>query len=173
MLSHCRAAASTLAGVAVALTIPLAPAKKTHHSPLIRLEHALAPVITFAIVPLFGFANAGVDLRSMGPGVVLEPVPLGIALGLFVGKQVGIFGAIAALVRGGLAPKPAGASWQQIWGLSIVCGIGFTMSLFIAALAFGGGTLQDSDAKIGVLCGSIVSAIAGYALLSRAPKLAR
>lgn len=159
---------ATLAGVAVALTIPLSAGE--HHSPLIRLEHALAPVITFVIVPLFGFANAGVSLAGMGPGVVLEPVPLGIALGLFAGKQIGVFGAIAALVRTGIAQPPEGASWRQIWGLAILCGIGFTMSLFIAALAFGEGSVQDSDAKIGVLCGSIISAIVGYILLSRTPK---
>ena len=160
---------ATLAGVAVALTIPLNPDDNRHHSPLIRLEHALAPLVTFAVVPLFGFANAGVSLDGVGPDVLVEPVPLGIALGLFVGKQIGVFGAIAILVRLGFA-VPEGASWRQIWGLAILCGIGFTMSLFIAALAFGEGSPQDSDAKIGVLCGSIISAIAGYLLLSRAVK---
>ena len=160
---------ATLAGVAVALTIPLNPDDNRHHSPLIRLEHALAPLATFAVVPLFGFANAGVSFEGVGPDVLVEPVPLGIALGLFVGKQIGVFGAIAVLVRLGFA-VPEGASWRQIWGLAILCGIGFTMSLFIAALAFGEGSPQGSDAKIGVLCGSIISAIAGYLLLSRAMK---
>lgn len=161
---------ATLAGVAVALTIPIRDRMgklATDESPLLRLEHGLAPITAFIIVPIFGFANAGVDLRGMGLGVVLEPVPLGIALGLLVGKQIGVFGAIAAMVYAGLADAPANASWRQIWGLAILCGIGFTMSLFIAALAFGEGTPQDSVAKVGVLCGSIISAIGGYLLLTR------
>ena len=164
---------ATLAGVAVALTIPLSPDSDHHYSPLIRLEHALAPAISFVVVPLFGFANAGVSLKGVGPGILVETVPLGIALGLFFGKQIGVFGAIAAMVRFGFAAPPEGASWRQIWGLAILCGIGFTMSLFIAALAFGEGSPQDSDAKIGVLCGSIISAIAGYLLLSRTAKARR
>ena len=161
---------ATLAGVAVALTIPLSPGTRTRHSPLIRLEHALAPMINFIIVPLFGFANAGVSLRGVGPGVLLQPVPLGIALGLFVGKQIGVFGAIAGLVHGGMVPLPEATSWRQIWGLAILCGIGFTMSLFIAALAFSNGGTQAADAKIGILGGSIVSAIVGYLVLARAPR---
>ena len=161
---------ATLAGVAVALTIPLGPASHSVHddeSPLLRLEHALAPITAFVIVPIFGFANAGVDLRGMGLGAVLAPVPLGVALGLLVGKQVGVLGAIAAMVRSGLAERPEGASWGQLWGLAILCGIGFTMSLFIAALAFGEGTAQDSAAKLGILAGSILSALLGYLLLAR------
>jgi NhaA family Na+:H+ antiporter len=160
---------ATLAGVAVALTIPLGPASHAAHddaSPLLRLEHALAPITAFVIIPIFGFANAGVDLRGMGPGAVLAPVPLGVALGLLVGKQVGVFGAIAAMVRTGLAELPDGASWRQVWGLAILCGIGFTMSLFIAALAFGEGSALDTAAKIGILAGSIGSAGLGYLLLS-------
>ena len=162
---------ATLAGVAVAMAIPLGPASQTAHgdeSPLLRLEHALAPITAFVIIPIFGFANAGVDLRGMGPGAVLAPVPLGVALGLLVGKQIGVFGAIAAMVRAGLAELPDGASWWQVWGLAILCGIGFTMSLFISALAFGEGSALDSMAKIGILSGSILSALAGYLLLARA-----
>ncbi len=161
---------ATLAGVAVALTIPLdsSPGEpENHSSPLLRLEHAMAPIIAFAIVPIFGFANAGVDLRGITPAVLWQPIPLGIALGLVIGKPIGVFGAIAVLVHAGVAERPLGASWQQLGGLAILCGIGFTMSLFIAALAFGQGSAQDSIAKIGVLCGSIVSAIAGYGMLSR------
>lgn len=166
---------ATLAGVAVAMTIPLGPASHMAHdedSPLLRLEHALAPITAFVIIPIFGFANAGVDLRGMGLGAVVAPVPLGIALGLLIGKQVGVLGAIAAMVRAGWAELPDGASWWQVWGLAILCGIGFTMSLFIAALAFGEGTAQDSAAKIGILAGSILSAMLGYLLLSRSKRAA-
>ena len=162
---------ATLAGVAVAMTIPLGPASHAEHaaeSPLLRLEHVLAPITAFVIIPIFGFANAGVDLRGMGPGAVLAPVPLGVALGLLVGKQIGVFGAIAAMVRAGVAERPDGASWRQVWGLAVLCGIGFTMSLFISALAFGEGSALDSLAKIGILAGSILSALAGYLLLARA-----
>jgi NhaA family Na+:H+ antiporter len=160
---------ATLAGVAVALTIPLTRTVGTpehHDSPLLRLEHALAPLVAFVIVPIFGFANAGVDLRGMGPAVVLQPVPLGIALGLLIGKPLGVFGAVAALVKSGIADEPAGASARQVFGLAVLCGIGFTMSLFIAALAFGEGSAQDSAAKVGILAGSILAALGGWLVLS-------
>jgi NhaA family Na+:H+ antiporter len=160
---------ATLAGVAVAFTIPLTKtvgSPEHDESPLLRLEHALAPLVAFIIVPIFGFANAGVDLRGMGLGVVLEPVPLGIALGLLLGKPIGVFGAIAALVKTGAADAPAGASTRQVFGLAILCGIGFTMSLFIAALAFGEGSVQDSAAKVGILAGSILAALGGWLVLS-------
>lgn len=163
---------ATLAGVAVAFTIPLrdsGSAPEDHESPLLRLEHALAPFTAFVIVPIFGFANAGVDLRGMGLGDAVAPVPLGVALGLLVGKQLGVFGAIATLVRLKIADRPAGADWRQIWGLSLLCGIGFTMSLFIAALAFGEGTPQDAAAKLGIIGGSILSAIIGWLVLRGRP----
>jgi NhaA family Na+:H+ antiporter len=162
---------ATLAGVAVAMTIPL---KRTiglpedHMSPLIRLEHALAPLVAFVIVPIFGFANAGVDLRGLSPLDLVAPLPMGIALGLVVGKQLGIFTAIYGLARAGIVQRPAGATWPQVWGLSVLCGIGFTMSLFIAALAFGEGSAQNEVAKLGVLGGSIVAALAGYLIMQRA-----
>ena len=160
---------ATLAGVAIAFTIPLTRTIGTpedQESPLLRLEHALAPLVAFVIVPIFGFANAGVDLRGMGLGVVLEPVPLGIALGLLLGKPLGVFGAIATLEKLRAADAPAGATTRQIFGLSVLCGIGFTMSLFIAALAFGEGSVQDSAAKVGILAGSILAALAGWLILS-------
>jgi NhaA family Na+:H+ antiporter len=160
---------ATLAGVAIAFTIPLKrtiASPEDQESPLLRLEHALAPLVAFVIVPIFGFANAGVDLRGMGLGVVLEPVPLGIALGLLLGKPLGVFGAIATLVKLRAADAPAGATTRQIFGLSVLCGIGFTMSLFIAALAFGEGSVQDSAAKVGILAGSILAALAGWLILS-------
>jgi NhaA family Na+:H+ antiporter len=163
---------ATLAGVAVAFTIPLrdsGSAPEDHESPMLRLEHALAPFTAFLIVPIFGFANAGVDLRGMGLADAVAPVPLGVALGLLIGKQLGVFGAIATLVKLNLADLPAGADWRQVWGLSLLCGIGFTMSLFIAALAFGEGTPQDAAAKLGILGGSILSAVAGWLVLRCRP----
>ncbi|NVD44729.1 Na+/H+ antiporter NhaA [Qipengyuania atrilutea] len=166
---------ATLAGVAVALTIPLSPAARRNAdavttkavedvSPLHRLEHGLHPWIAFGVIPLFGFFNAGVALGGMSPASLASPLPLGIALGLVVGKQIGIFGAIFAAVRAGLAPLPEGASWMQIYGLSLLCGIGFTMSLFIGGLAFPDPATLDM-VRIGVLSGSIVAALAGYVVL--------
>ena len=161
---------ATLAGVAVAFTIPLkasGSAPDDTASPLLRLEHALAPMTAFIIVPIFGFANAGVDLRGIGLGDAVAPVPLGVALGLLIGKQLGVFGAIAVLVRLRLADLPPGADWWQVWGLSLLCGIGFTMSLFIAARAFGEGSALEGAAKLGIIGGSLVSALLGWLVLRR------
>ncbi|CAN5453303.1 Na+/H+ antiporter NhaA [soil metagenome] len=162
---------ATLAGVAVAMTVPLtrspaAPdAPNGGASPLHRLEHRLHPWVAFAIVPLFGFANAGVSLGGFTLSNVTDPVPLGVALGLFLGKQAGIFGTVWLLVRLGWAERPRDASWAQVYGVALLCGIGFTMSLFIGALAFGDGSHLNDEAKLGVLAGSILSAIAGWAVL--------
>jgi NhaA family Na+:H+ antiporter len=134
-------------------------------SPLHRLEHGLSPWVAFLIVPVFGFANAGVSFAGMDAGVLLEPVTLGVALGLFVGKQVGVFGAAALAIRLRLANLPVAASWPQLYGVALLCGIGFTMSLFIGLLAFPDPTLQD-EVKVGVLAGSLVSALCGAALLT-------
>ena len=155
---------ATIAGVAAAFTIPLKPNKRGN-SMLLRLEHALVPWNSYVIVPLFGFANAGVSLVGIGLAGLLDPVPLGIALGLFVGKQVGIFSAIVISDRLGFAPRPAGASWVQLWGMAALCGIGFTMSLFIGALAFPQHALLVEEAKLGVITGSVFSALLGYAIL--------
>jgi NhaA family Na+:H+ antiporter len=160
---------ATLAGVAIAFCIPLrgAPGKiDDTHSPLHRLEHALAPIVAFVIVPVFGFANAGVALLHLTPADAVAPVPLGVAAGLFLGKQIGVFGAIWAMVKLGLADKPMGATWRQIYGVAVLCGIGFTMSLFIAALAFGQGTAENEIAKLGIIGGSFVAALAGWAILA-------
>lgn len=159
---------ATLAGVAVAMTVPLArtpgqPDDTT--SPLSRLEHGLHPLVAYAIVPLFGFANAGVALGGFAPTDVFAAVPLGIALGLFLGKQLGIFSAVFLLVRLGVAERPRDASWSQIYGTALLCGIGFTMSLFIGGLAFGDGSHQNDAAKLGILIGSILSAIVGFLVL--------
>ena len=156
---------STLAGVALAMTIPLrVPGLEEKQSPLERFEHGLFPWVSFLIVPLFGFANAGIGFRGMAlETLVQEPAP-GIALGLVLGKQIGIFGTIFLMVRLGLAQKPYQCSWLQIYAMSLLCGIGFTMSLFIGTLAFPDGT-YDVPVRIGVLGGSLVAALAGFLLL--------
>ena len=155
---------ATIAGVLAAFTIPLKIGRKGD-SMLLRMEHALVPWNEFLIVPLFGFANAGVALAGIGFSGLIDPIPLGIAAGLFVGKQIGIFGAILAADKIGIAQRPAGANWTQIWGMSILCGIGFTMSLFIGALAFPGYPHLVEEAKLGVLTGSLLSSLLGYAIL--------
>jgi len=160
---------ATIAGVLTALTIPLARGEA--HSPLKRLEHAIHPWVMFAVVPIFGLASAGVEL-SGGIGALAEPLPLAILAGLFLGKQLGVFGSIWAAVRTGLSPRPAAASWRQLYGAAMLCGIGFTMSLFIGALAFPGDAARIDDAKIGTLAGSILAAIAGYLILRLAPPAA-
>lgn len=154
---------ATIAGVAAALAIPMLG--KDDDTMLERMEHRLAPWSAYLIVPVFGFANAGVDFAGIGMEKALAPLPLAIAAGLFLGKQTGIFAAIYAADRAGFAPRPYGASWPQIWGMSILCGIGFTMSLFIGELAFPGSRLLIDEAKIGTLLGSLVSASVGYAVL--------
>jgi Na+:H+ antiporter, NhaA family len=133
------------------------------------MEHALAPLSAYLIVPLFGFANAGVALTGLRPGDLAAPLPLGIVLGLFLGKQLGIVGAIWTAERFGFAQPPAGATWRQLWGMALLCGIGFTMSLFIAQLGFAGSPALVEEAKLGVLLGSLLSALAGYGLLRTAP----
>ncbi|WP_066766955.1 Na+/H+ antiporter NhaA [Croceicoccus pelagius] len=155
---------ATIAGVLAAFTIPM---RLDSHgdSLLLRFEHALLPWNAYLVVPLFGFANAGVALAGIGLSAVLDPLPLAIAGGLVIGKQVGIFAAIMGANKLKLAPKPPGATWTQIWGVAILCGIGFTMSLFIGALAFPGYPLLIEEAKIGVLLGSLISALLGFAVL--------
>ena len=163
---------ATIAGVLAAMTIPLertpgAPDSAT--SPLHRLEHGLHPWVAFAIVPLFGFVNAGVDVGGLTAEQLVAPLPLGIAAGLFVGKQIGIFGSVWLAVKLGIAGRLRGATWLQVYGVAILCGIGFTMSLFIGGLAFPGDALLIEEAKIGILMGSLAAAIAGFALLRFAP----
>jgi NhaA family Na+:H+ antiporter len=157
---------ATLAGVAVALTIPL-EGKTAMDAPLQRLEHALAPWSAFLIVPLFGFANAGIAFGGMVADDVVSPLPVGIMLGLFLGKQIGIFATIRGLVKLRLAEAPVGASWAQVYGMAVLCGIGFTMSLFIGGLAFASAPHAMDAVKIGVFAGSILSGVAGWMLLRR------
>ena len=156
---------ATLAGVALALTIPL---RAGEHSPLHRLEHALHRPVAFVVTPLFGFANAGLSFAGVGLSALLDPVPLGVALGLFAGKQVGVFGVAFGLVKLGWARLPRGASVAQLYGVAVLCGIGFTMSLFIGALAFKDPHLID-ETKIGVLVGSLASALVGMLILRLTP----
>ena len=138
-------------------------------SPLHRLEHGLSQWVAFAIVPLFGFANAGVSLRDVGLADLVAPLPLAIALGLYVGKQIGIFGAVRLSVAFGFASRLRGATWLQVYAVAALCGIGFTMSLFIGALAFPHDPALVEEAKIGILTGSLASALTGYMILRFAP----
>jgi NhaA family Na+:H+ antiporter len=163
---------ATIAGVLAALTIPITKspaAPDDAQSPLHRLEHALHPWSAFLIVPLFGFANAGVSLAGSSLAVLGEPLPLAVLLGLFLGKQIGIFASVVVADKTGFAKRPGWASWPQIYGVSLLAGIGFTMSLFIGGLAFAGEDLLIDEVKIGVLAGSVLSAVAGYAVLRFAP----
>jgi NhaA family Na+:H+ antiporter len=164
---------ATIAGVLTATAVPLVKtpgAPDSAESPLHRLEHRLAPIVGLLIVPLFGFANAGVSLEGIGLRELMAPLPLGIAAGLFLGKQIGIFGAVWLAVRFGIATRLRGATWLQIYGVSILCGVGFTMSLFIGALAFPADAPLVEEAKIGVLAGSFLSALVGFAVLWFAPQ---
>ena len=154
---------ATIAGVVAALTIPMRDT--TGHSMLEKMEHGLAPWSAYLVVPIFGFANAGVNLSGMGVNEILAPLPIAIAAGLVVGKQLGIFGIIFVAVKLKIAKAPEGANWVEIWGITVLCGIGFTMSLFISGLAFDGNRLFVDEAKIGILGGSIISAILGYTIL--------
>ncbi|MEL6325147.1 MAG: Na+/H+ antiporter NhaA, partial [Pseudomonadota bacterium] len=156
---------ATLAGVVTALAIPLKGQDGT--SPLKDLEHSLHPWIAFAILPVFAFANAGIDLRGLSVDAVIAPLPLGIALGLFVGKQIGVFGIAFVALKMGLAKRPASLSYWHLYGAACLTGIGFTMSLFIGSLAF---TTEAAinEVRLGVLIGSLASGLLGYAILVRA-----
>ncbi len=154
---------ATIAGVVAALTIPMR--RRDGNSLLENIEHGLVGWNAYLIVPLFGFANAGVALHDIGMEGALAPLPLAIAGGLVVGKQAGIFASIVIADKLGFASRPSGSSWMQIWGTSVLCGIGFTMSLFISALAFPRYPLLIEEAKLGILAGSMISAVMGYLIL--------
>ncbi|HKF60195.1 MAG TPA: Na+/H+ antiporter NhaA [Dongiaceae bacterium] len=161
---------ATLAGVATALAIPLKG--KEGASPLKHVEHSVAPWSSFLVMPLFGFANAGLNLAGVGVQHLFHGVASGIAVGLFFGKQIGVFGATWLAVRLGLGERPRGVSWSGIYGVSFLAGIGFTMSLFIGTLAWGDGS-HAAEIRLGVLEGSLLSAVAGIAILlatQRGPK---
>jgi len=154
---------ATLAGIVLALFIPIRIDPATGTSPLHQLEHDLHGSVSFVILPLFAFVNAGVSLQGMTIEQLLGPVPMGIALGLVLGKQIGIFGLCWAAIKLGVARLPENVNWAQLYGVAILCGIGFTMSMFIGSLAF-----EDADSpylyqdKIGILEGSLVAALLGY-----------
>jgi NhaA family Na+:H+ antiporter len=159
---------ATVAGVLFALTVPLQPSPghpDDAHSPLHNLENAIQPWVAFLVMPVFGFANAGVSLGGVGFAYLLQPVTLGCMLGLFVGKQIGVFGSVWLAVKLGLAKRPAGTTWAHLYGMALLCGIGFTMSLFIGLLAFGEARPWKDQTKVGVLLGSLLSAITGWAVL--------
>ncbi len=155
---------ATLAGVALAAAIPLRIVDDEGHSPLRHLEKQLHPWVAYFILPLFGFANAGVSFAGISWGALAHPVTLGILLGLFVGKQIGIFGSCLLMIRFGWARLPDGADWLALYGVSVLCGIGFTMSLFIGALAFDDQGYA-APLRLGVLGGSLMSALAGLAIM--------
>ena len=154
---------ATLAGVVLAMTIP-ARAAKGREPLLPRLEHAIHPAVVFVILPIFAFANAGVVLRGLTLADLAHPVPLGIITGLFVGKQVGIMLICWVVVRVGLAALPAGVRWRDLYGTALLCGIGFTMSIFIGSLAFdaSGGDMVPGIERLGILLGSLLAGLAGY-----------
>ena len=157
---------ATIAGVLAAFAIPLGRGEV--RSPLKQLEHAIHPWVMFGIMPLFGLVSAGVQVGTFADAV--QPLPLAIMAGLFLGKQIGVFGAIWLTIKAKLAPMPSNARWSELYGASVLCGIGFTMSLFIGGLAFEGSPKAIEAAKLGTLAGSLLSAIAGWMILRIAPQ---
>ena len=155
---------ATIAGVLLASTIPHR-VKKKDFSLLIKLEHAISPYVAFMIMPIFAFANAGVSLEGLSLSSLLEPVPLGILLGLFIGKQVGVMIFSFLAVKFGVAQMPNNSSWLSLYGVSVLTGIGFTMSLFVGNLAFAENIQYIDGVKIGVLVGSLLSTVFGYFIL--------
>ena len=165
----------TVAGVLAAITIPMTVGAQSGphagRSLLLRMEHALAPWSAFAIVPLFALANAGVAIGGESPGSILPspaaiaPLTLAVAAGLVLGKQLGVMGAVWLAARSGLALRPRGASWMQLWGVSLLCGIGFTMSLLIATLAFPLAPALAAQARLGIIAGSLIAAVMGFGVL--------
>tara|TARA_B110000037_G_scaffold190194_1_gene222891 strand:- start:326 stop:1498 length:1173 start_codon:yes stop_codon:yes gene_type:complete len=160
---------ATIAGVLLASTIPHR-IKNKDFSLLIKLEHAISPYVAFIIMPIFAFANAGVSLEGLSLSSLMQPVPLGILLGLFVGKQVGVMIFSFAAVKTQVAEMPDNSSWLSLYGVSVLTGIGFTMSLFVGNLAFAGNTQYIDGVKIGVLAGSLLSTLFGYFVLLLASK---
>ncbi len=161
---------ATLAGVTLAFCIPLRT-KNAEPSPLLSLEHALHPWVAYGILPLFAFANAGVSLTGVTLESFTHHVPLGIAAGLLIGKTVGVFGLTWLAIKVGMATLPQGANWGQVFGVAILCGIGFTMSLFVGSLAFVAGSSDYVGMdRMGILTGSILAALIGYAVMTIASR---
>ncbi|MFC6381777.1 Na+/H+ antiporter NhaA [Psychrobacter glacincola] len=155
---------ATLAGVVLALFIPLFDRTDPEHSPLEELEHDLQNTVSYGILPLFAFANAGISLKGAGFGELFHSVPLGIAAGLFIGKQLGVMMMCWLIFKLGISTMPKGMNFKQVYGAALLCGVGFTMSLFIGGLAFAAET-PLFDERLGIIMGSIVSGIAGYMML--------
>ena len=168
---------ATLAGVVLAMFIPMRSKEEPGRSPLMELEHDLHTVIAFGVLPLFAFVNAGISFAGMSFADLVHPVSLGIAAGLFVGKQLGVFLFCLMAIKTGMAKLPDGASWGSLYGVAILSGVGFTMSLFIDTLAFQNlpaDAVFDFDARLGILLGSLASGVLGYIVLDRTlPKAAR
>lgn len=157
---------ATVAGVLMGALLPLKARKEEKVSPADRVEHALAPWVRWVVLPLFAFSNVGVDLSQLNMADILSPLVVAIAIGLLIGKQIGIFGAVYMLEKFKLATRPRGATWKQVYGTACLCGIGFTMSLFIGALAFPDPHMQD-QVRLGVLFGSLLSTILAVAVLTK------
>lgn len=162
---------TSLAGVAAAMTVPIDPRKPGHEGPLKHFMESLHPYVAYLILPLFAFAAAGFSFQGLSLSTLANPVPLGIAMGLFVGKQIGVFGFSAAVIGLKLARRPTGAKWLELYGVSLLCGVGFTMSLFIGGLAFDpNDTLAQTEVRMGVIAGSILSALVGMGVLAYAQR---
>lgn len=165
---------TSLAGIACAMLVPVRPRKLGQESLLTLFNAKLHPYVAYAILPAFAFTAAGFRLNDLSPSDLVAPIPLGIAAGLFIGKSVFVFAAIVVAIRLGLSRRPHLASWLDLAGVSVLCGIGFTMSLFIGALAFPADqVLVQSQIRLGVIAGSIISAIVGFALLKISANLRR
>lgn len=160
---------ATLAGVVTALFIPMSCLKDPEYSPCVHIQHALHPWVAFAILPMFAFANAGVPFEGMGLHSLNDPLTLGIIVGLTLGKQLGIFTMLVLTIKSGLSPMPRDVTWLQLYAVSVLCGIGFTMSLFIGSLAFETDDAQASI-RLGVLVASLISAVLGYLIMRFAPQ---
>ena len=159
---------ATLAGVIMALFIPLRDENKPGASPLKELEHDLHSVVAFFVLPVFAFANAGISLVGVSPEVMLHDVPVGVALGLFLGKPIGIFGLCGLAIVMGYTSLPKGMSMASLFGVSALCGIGFTMSLFVGSLAFEEtGVNLLFDERLGIIVGSLASGLVGYIVLNK------
>jgi NhaA family Na+:H+ antiporter len=161
---------ATLAGVILALFIPI-KGQEDEPSPLKSLEHNLHTTIAFVVLPIFAFANAGISFDGIGLEQITAPVPMGIIAGLVIGKQIGVFGFCFVAVKLGFAKLPANVNWVLLYGVSLLCGVGFTMSLFIGSLAFeqanGPAMLND---RLGIVIGSLISGVLGYLIINRAVK---
>jgi NhaA family Na+:H+ antiporter len=156
---------ATLAGVMLAFTIPLRVKDRDRPAPLLQLEHGLHPWVAFGVLPIFAFANAGVSLSGVTLTTLAEPIPLGIVAGLVLGKLIGIFGVSAIVIKLGLARLPVGSGWTSLLGIASLCGIGFTMSLFIGGLAFEEAEQHMQAVRLGVLGGSLIAGVLGASLL--------